>query len=124
MVVSELITMVRDIMPNDVSESTFVSWVNILEDTMYEKFMHDKVKPTIKTVRTMSTDTLSLLEYGYRWVTLYQYYVYGQISLMNEEFGKANNYFMLYNSLIDDFVQQYFPKLDNTTRTDRLINYR
>jgi len=124
MVVSELITMVRDIMPNDVSESTFVSWINILEDTMYEKFMHDKVKPTIKTVRTMSTDTLSLLEYGYRWVTLYQYYVYGQISLMNEEFGKANNYFMLYNSLIDDFVQQYFPKLDNTTRTDRLINYR
>jgi hypothetical protein len=122
--VAELITMVGNIMPNDIDENDFVRWVNVIEDTIYQKFIKDMPKPTLKTLQTISSDELSLLQYGYRWVTIYEYYIYGQISLSYQEFGKANNYFMLYNSMIDEFVQQYFPILDNTIRTDRLKNYR
>ena len=95
MKVSELIVYIANVMPNDMPESSIVSWVNILEDTIYEKFILDKEKPTPKTVRTIGTDELSLMEFGYRWVQIYQFYICGNISLQNEEFGKANNYFML-----------------------------
>lgn len=124
MKVSQLIGMVNSLMPNDVDESMFVSWINILEDTIFQKFIIDKEKPPEKTLFNIGSDELALLDYGYRWVTIYQYYIMGQISLLYEEFGKANNYFMLYNSMVDEFVQQYYPKVDNTVRTDRLNNYR
>ena len=124
MKVSQLIGMVNSLMPNDAEEVMFVSWINILEDTIFQKFIVDKDKPPAKTIQGIGSDELALLDYGYRWVTIYQYYIMGQISLLYEEFGKANNYFMLYNSMVDEFVQQYFPSMDNTVRTDRLNNYR
>lgn len=124
MTVAELITMIDNIMPNDVDENDIIRWINVLEDTIYEKFVKDSPKPALKTLANISSDTLSLMDYGYRWVTIYEYFIYGQISMVNEEYGKSNNYFQLYNAMVDEFMQQYFPKLENTTRADRLKNYR
>ena len=124
MKVAEFITMINEIMPNDVDESMFINWVNVLEDTIYEKFIHDRVKPTLKTLQNISVDNLDLMAFGYRWLKIYEYFVLGQVSIRYEEFNKANNYFMLYNSLIDEFAQQYLPTIHNTVRESRLKNYR
>ena len=46
---------------------------------------------------------------------MYEYYIYGQISLLKEEFGKGNNYIMLYNTLYDEFFAFY----NSRYKTDR-----
>ena len=124
MTVAELITIVNNNMPNDIHESSIVNWVNILEDTMYSKFIKMAEKPKLKSVENIGADELALYQFGHRWVLLYEYFVYGQICLLNEEYGKANNYFMLYNNLIDEFVQYYYPIMDNPVREARLKNFR
>lgn len=122
--VAEFITQVNNKQPNDLTENNFVQWINILEDTMYSKHILDHEKPEPKTLEGMGVEKLSILEFGYRWLLLYEYFILGQICLSIEEYGKANNYLMLYNSLIDEFVQYYYPKLPNTVREDRLKNFR
>ena len=88
MKVAEFITMINEIMPNDVDESMFINWVNVLEDTIYEKFIHDRVKPTLKTLQNISVDNLDLMTFGYRWLKIYEYFVLGQVSIRYEEFNK------------------------------------
>lgn len=124
--VAELISIINNNMPNDINESSFVNWINILEDTIYSKFIKIAEKPTpkIKKVESLATDELYLFNYGARWVLMYEYFIYGQICILNEEFGKANNYLMLYNSLIDEFVQYYYPLIENTVRDSRMRNFR
>lgn len=124
MTVAELITIVNNNMPNNMNELSIVNFVNILEDSIYSKFIKDKEKPELKEIQNIGTDKLALCEYGQRWELMYEYFIYGQICLLNEEYGKANNYFMLYNSLVDEFVQFYFPIMTNEVREKRLKNFR
>lgn len=124
MKVAELITTINNNMPNDIAESTFLNWINVLEDTMYSKYIKVSDKPELKTISNIGTDELSLVEHGIRWLMLYEYFIYSQICILNEEYGKANNYFMLQNGLIDEFVQYYYPIMDNTVRESRLTNFR
>ena len=124
MTVSELITSINNVMINDVTPSTIVNWINILEDTIYTNFATDHDKPTAKTLESMGSDELSLLEFGHRWIQMYELYIYGQLCLVREEYGKANNYFMLYNSMIDEFVMFYFPTKSNPVREKRMKNIR
>ena len=80
MTVAELMTIVDNNMPNDIAKSSFVNWINILEDTMYSKFIKMAEKPEIKTVENIGIDELAILVYGHRWTLLYEYFIYGQIT--------------------------------------------
>lgn len=111
-------------MINDTNPSVIINWINVLEDTIYSKFATDHEKPDPKTLEGMGMEELSLLEFGHRWIQLYEFYIYGQLCLVREEYGKANNYFILYNSMIDEFVMFYFPTRSNPVRDDRLKNFR
>lgn len=124
MKVSELITIINNNMPNDVNESSFVNWINILEDTIHSKFIRVADGPILKTIENLGTDKLYLYTYGHRWISIYEYFIYGQICILNEEFGKANNYLMLYNNLVDEFVQYYYAIVDNPIREERMKNFR
>lgn len=126
MYVAELIATIDNNMPNDIADGSIINWVNFLEDYIYQKVIgslnidpfisedglseRDKYKPDLKTLDLADTQTLALEEFGYRWIQMYEYYIYAQISMLKEEFGKANNYIMLYNSLVDEFVALYFSR--------------
>ena len=122
--VSELITIINNNMPNDMNESSFVNWINILEDTIHSKFIRIADGPILKTIENLGTDELYLYVHGHRWISIYEYFIYGQICMLNEEFGKANNYLMLYNNLVDEFVQYYYPIVENPVREERIKNFR
>lgn len=123
MVVAELIAIINSNMPSDVQDGSIVNWINILEDSIYSKVVsnlntesfisedgqseRDRDKPELKTLELAETQELSLEKFGYRWIAMYEYYIYSQIALLKEEFGKANNYIALYNSLLDEFFAFY-----------------
>lgn len=110
-------------MPNDIAEQSIINWINILEDDVYSRvignlntdpFISDdglaertRFKPEVKTLDNAEEQELSLLSFGIRWQLLYEYFIYAQISLLKEEFGKGNNYIQLYNSLVDEFFSFY-----------------
>lgn len=123
MFVSELLATVSNNMPSDISDGSIINWINILEDDVYSRVVgnlnldtfisddglseRDRYKPDMKTLALAESQELSLLTYGIRWQLLYEYFIYAQISLLKEEFGKGNNYIQLYNSLVDDFYTFY-----------------
>ena len=124
MKVSELLATISANMPSDVEDGSIINWINYLEDDLYgriigslkssEPFIDDdglgerlRYKPELKTLATAEQDDLSIKVFGTRWVIMYEYYIYAQISILKEEFGKANNYIMLYNGLMDDFFAFY-----------------
>ena len=131
MKVSELLATVSANMPSDIEDGSIINWINYLEDDLYsriignlnlEPFISDegmeerlRYKPTRKKLETATEDDLSIEVFGYRWLLLYEYYIYTQISLLKEEFGKANNYIMLYNTMLDDFFAFY----NSRYKTDR-----
>ncbi len=123
MYVAELLAIVSDNMPSDISDGSIINWINVLEDTIYSKVVNnldvlpyisddglserERYKPELKTLENAEMQQLDLEKFGYRWIIMYEYYIYSQISLLKEEFGKANNYISLYNSLIDEFFAFY-----------------
>ncbi len=123
MLVSELLATVSNNMPSDISDGSIINWINVMEDMIYSKVINnlnmlpyisddgsserDRYKPEFKTLDEAETQELSLEVFGFRWVIMYEYYIYAQISLLKEEFGKANNYISLYNSLVDEFFSFY-----------------
>lgn len=123
MYVSELLAVVSNNMPSDISDGSIINWINVLEDTVYSKVVsnldvlpyisddglseRERYKPEEKTLENAEIQELDLEKFGYRWIIMYEYYIYAQISLLKEEFGKANNYISLYNSLIDEFFAFY-----------------
>lgn len=125
MTVAELIGLVCSNMPNAIPESSFVNWINILEDSIYSTYVVDKDKPNEKLVENIGRDELAIeKDFGLRWRLLYEYYLYAQICILNEEFGKANNYLMLYNNTVDEFTRHYYANVDNAVRAKRLKNFR
>lgn len=123
MYVAELLAIVSDNMPSDISDGSIINWINVLEDTVYSKVVsnldvlpyisddglseRERHKPELKTLENAEMQQLDLEKFGYRWIIMYEYYIYSQISLLKEEFSKANNYIALYNSLIDEFFAFY-----------------
>ena len=123
MLVSELLATVSNNMPSDISDGSIINWINVMEDMIYSKVINnlnmlpyisddgsserDRYKPELKTLDDAEMQELSLETFGYRWIIMYEYYIYAQISLLKEEFGKANNYISLYNSLVDEFFSFY-----------------
>lgn len=126
MKVAELLATVSANMPSDISDGSIINWINYMEDYIYHKIIgslntdpfisedglkeQDKYKPELKTLSMADTQELSLEKFGYRWLLMYEYYIYSQISMLKEEFGKASNYITLYNSMIDEFVAFYFSR--------------
>ena len=110
-------------MPSDISDGSIVNWINVLEDDVYSRVVgnlnlepyisddglssKERYKPEVKTIDDAEIQELSLLSFGIRWQLLYEYFIYAQIALLKEEFGKGNNYTQLYNSLVDDFFAYY-----------------
>lgn len=128
--VSELINYVQKIMPTDLEDSIYIEWINILESNMYIDYISkgdledfERVEPTIKTI-AKGSEKLYLTKYGTRWNQIYYYFLFAQISIILEEFSKANNYIALYNSTVDEFVSYYFPKMINTVRNERMKEWR
>ena len=131
MYVAELLAIVSDNMPSDISDGSIINWINVLEDTVYSKVVsnldvlpyisddglseRERYKPELKTLENAEMQQLDLEKFGYRWIIMYEYYIYAQISLLKEEFGKANNYIALYNSLLDEFFAFY----NSRYKTDR-----
>ena len=131
MYVSELLATVSNNMPSDISDGSIINWINYLEDDLYSRIIGNlnlepfidnegmaerlRYKPERKTLETSTEDELSIEVFGYRWLLLYEYYIYTQIALLKEEFGKANNYIMLYNTMLDDFFAFY----NSRYKTDR-----
>ena len=131
MYVAELLAIVSDNMPSDISDGSIINWINILEDSIYSKIVgnlntepfisedglseRERYKPELKTLEKSQEQELELEQFGYRWIVMYEYYIYAQISLLKEEFGKANNYIALYNSLLDEFFAFY----NSRYKTDR-----
>lgn len=123
MYVSELLAIVNDNMPSDISDGSIINWINILEDSIYSNIIsnlnvipfisddgleeRERYKPELKVLERSQEQELSLEKFGYRWIIMYEYYIYAQISLLKEEFGKANNYIMLYNTTLDEFFKFY-----------------
>jgi|GEM_PF-3320748 len=125
MTVAELIGLVCGNMPNAIPESSFVNWINILEDSIYSTYIKDREKPEPKKVENMGTDELALeKDFGLRWRLIYEYYLYAQICILNEEFAKANNYIFLYNEQVNEFVKFYYSNMENEVRARRLRNFR
>ncbi len=131
MKVSELLATVSANMPSDIEDGSIINWINILEDDVYSRVINnlnmdpfisddgltsrERFKPEIKNLDKAEEQELSLLGFGIRWGLLYEYFIYAQIALLKEEFGKGNNYIQLYNSLADDFYSMY----NSRFKTDR-----
>ena len=131
MKVSELLATVSANMPSDIEDGSIINWINYMEDDLYgriigslnmDPFIDDeglserlRYKPELKTLATAEIDDLSVAVFGYRWLVMYEYYIYAQIALIKEEFGKANNYIMLYNGIMDEFFAFY----NSRYQTDR-----
>ena len=131
MYVSELLAVVSNNMPSDIADGSIINWINILEDTIYSKVIgnlntkplvsddgleeRERFKPELKTLEKAEEQELELMKFGIRWLQMYEYYIYAQISLLKEEFGKGNNYIMLYNTLYDEFFAFY----NSRYKTDR-----
>ena len=132
MTISEFLVTIESNMPHDIPDSTIINWINILEDSVYssivgtlntEPFISDdglsereRIKPEFKTIDKANEQTLSLLDFGFRWLSLYEYFVYAQICILKEEFAKSNNYIYLYNSVLDDFISFYFSRVKTDKR--------
>lgn len=63
-----------------------------------------KNRRAAKEIDDIDTDILLLPK---TFENLYYSYCYSQIAMMNREFQEANNYIMVYNSLLDDFRKWY-----------------
>jgi hypothetical protein len=129
--VSELLATISENMPSEIPDGSMINWINYLEDDIYSTIVGNlkkdphisddeleertRYKPTLKTLDEAEISRLNLQDFGYRWLLLYEYYIYSQIALLREEFGKANNYIMLYNSMRDDFFAFY----NSRYQTDR-----
>ena len=123
MYVAELLATVSANMPSDISDGSIINWINILEDDVYSRVIgnlntepfisedglseRERFKPDVNTLELAEEQELSLLTFGIRWQLLYEYFIYAQIALLKEEFGKGNNYIQLYNSLVDEFFSFY-----------------
>lgn len=123
MKVAELLAIVSDNMPSDVSDGSIINWINYMEDEIYSIIVGNlrtdpnittdglsettRYKPLTKTLDLAETQDLELENFGIRWIQMYEYYIYAQIALLKEEFGKGNNYIMLYNTKLDDFFKFY-----------------
>ena len=123
MYVAELLATVSANMPSDISDGSIINWINILEDDVYSRVIgnlntepfisedglseRERFKPDVNTLELAEEQELSLLTFGIRWQLLYEYFIYAQIALLKEEFGKGNNYIQLYNSLMDEFYSFY-----------------
>lgn len=123
MYVSELLATVSSNMPSDISDGSIINWINILEDDVYSRVIgnlntdpfisddglssRERYRPDFKTLALAEEQDLSLLDFGIRWQMLYEYFIYAQIALLKEEFGKGNNYIQLYNTLVDEFFAFY-----------------
>lgn len=131
MYVSELLAVVSNNMPSDIADGSIINWINILEDIIYSKIVgrlntepyisddgleeRERFKPELKTLEKANEQELELMKFGIRWLMMYEYYIYAQIALLKEEFGKGNNYIMLYNTLFDEFFAFY----NSRYKTDR-----
>lgn len=60
-----------------------------------------RYRPTLKTVDGMQDEDLSI-EFPY--IDIYEYYLYSKICMLNDEFGKANNWVSAYNQRVDDYL--------------------
>ncbi len=131
MKVAELLATVSDNMPSDISDGSIVNWINYMEDDIYSRIVGNKnmnqltaydglseaerYKPIVKTMDNAEEVDLELEKFGIRYIQMYEYYIYGQIALLKEEFAKGNNYLALYNAKLDDFFAFY----NSRYKTDR-----
>lgn len=66
------------------------------------KIFH-KYTPTVKTNENANYLNLNLMNYGYQWIELYEYYCSYKANLKMEEFQVANNFANLYNEAVVNF---------------------
>ena len=129
----ELLDYIDTMMPSEVEEKVVIGWLNAMEDKVYQEVIsyeklrdseiEHKEKPIPMSLDDMDGD-LDLLDYGYRWIQLYQYYAFYQICLVHEEYGKANNYISLFNATLTDFIEFYFSRMELPIRDARIKEWR
>lgn len=131
MKVAELLATVSANMPSDIEDGSIINWINYMEDDIYSRIVGkrnmdtkissdglseaERYKPTLKTIDNAEDQDLELEKFGIRYLQMYEYYIYGQIALLKEEFAKGNNYLALYNAKLDDFFAFY----NSRYKTDR-----
>lgn len=72
--------------------------------------------PAEKTVDTMNTDTLTLLDdFGDEYKDVYTYYFYRKIAVEQKQFVDANNYGLLYNDALGTFAKWYNSVIPRST---------
>lgn len=65
-------------------------------------------KPATKLIANIATDELSLCsDFGERLSSIYEYYLYREISIFQEEITRANNWKAEYDTVFGEFMQMY-----------------
>lgn len=70
--------------------------------------VHYKKRPALKTEANMDTEDLTILaDFGEEFISLYRYYCYRMISIVNRDYNDANLYGTLYQEAEDAFWEWY-----------------
>ena len=93
------------------AEGTFTAQAESATVTIQEPTikMVYRYRLTEKAVADIATDTLLLPR---RFESIYYYYCYAQMALLNREFNEYNNYLELYNRTVSDYIEWYEERRD------------
>lgn len=129
----EVLEYIDNMMPNEVDEKDIIGWLNTMESMVYQEIISSEKlrdsnieykKEPIPMTQNDIEKPLDLMEYGHRWVELYQYFAFAQICIIHEEYGKANNYISLFNNSMTNFVKFYFSRMETPIRDSRMKEWR
>ena len=82
-------------------------------------------RPSMKTVIDANTEKLDILEeYPYKYIELYENYLLQKICTRKREYMEANNYGLLYNESVREFMKFYFDRMPRTIPRRRRYKWR
>lgn len=84
-----------------------------------------KKRPTLKTEANMGTEDLTITaDFGEEFVTLYRYFCYRMICILNRDYNDANLYGTLFQEAEDSFWEWYVSRQPDDMAVDRKRRWR
>ena len=111
MTIHEVLALVDDLKPNNVSTERKIGWLNDLDrrvfDDLFARHERDASTPETFPGYTEETDKETVLLIPDPYGEVYRWFLEMQIDLVNMEMAKYNNSMMLYDGAWKDFAGMY-----------------
>jgi len=114
---SEILTNVSKIKPSVLDTSALLSFLNRVEAKLRKNILNEAVFVPLE-FENIETDTLLLDQEN---SDIYEYYVCSQIDLHSNDIASYNNYTMMFNNALTDYMNRH--KSVNGTASTYKYNY-